>query len=130
VRTEPGIPAGPPLTEARHRGLRYFLVAPRDLALRTEIRREDRPFLRLSGEDARGMLEAGGFLFVYGDRLWVLDDDGGMREVPLPFAVRWRRAWHRASGRFRTCTGGCLDVCGVLFTPAGPDPGWNQLPLP
>lgn len=141
-RTDGETPS-PPLMEPEagpvsHRGDHYLLVVPRDLAqiACAEIRRvapdgRRHPFLRLQGADVRGMLEAGGFLFVTGDRLWVLNDKtGGMREVPLPFAVRWRRALHGASDRFHACTGGCLEIFGVLFTPAGPDPGWKQLPLP
>ena len=71
-------------------------------------------------------VEAGGFRFACDDRLWV-QDDGGLREVRPPFRIRISRAWARASGGCGSCLGGGLEVLGVLFTPAGPDPGWHQV---
>ncbi len=74
-------------------------------------------------------VEAGGFRFACDDRLWV-QDDGALREVSPPFRVRIGGAWARASGGCGSCLGGGLEILGVLFTPAGPDPGWRRMPLP
>lgn len=83
-----------------------------------------RPLLRLEPEAGTvlGIAEAGGRLFVSGSSLWVLEA-GRMREVPLPLGLRLARRRGSCAG----CGAGCLEILGVLFTPAGPHPGWNQV---
>ena len=84
---------------------------------------------RLSGpETALGVVEAGGRLFVYGSRLWILDEARGRLEVvPLPWGHRVRVRIDAAGRSCAAGCGGCLGILGTLFTPAGPDPGWQTL---